>query len=183
MNRLDFRHATLPFALLLALATGCDDAEPDPAESETTEPTEVAAAPPATPEPSTPEGWEEVEVQVQGHPITTLAPTAEQDLDVADHGTGVYGSLPGQDYPYNHYLRYHEEAPELRMLLNKPGLEKVDNDHGYTAELRAEDGNDWSYVVYDSRSHVSCIVSANSSRGVSDALVTEARRACDQFAE
>ena len=51
--------------------------------------TEVAAAPPATPEPSTPEGWEEVEVQVQGHPITTLAPTAEQDLDVADHGTGI----------------------------------------------------------------------------------------------
>lgn len=162
------------------LAVGCDDGQEEASSVETPNAAPVAEA---TPEPSGPAGWETLEVQVQGHAFTTLAPVADREVDASEWGTSVSGSLPGQTYPYSFSLAHHDAAPALRMILNKPGLEKEDTSYGYRAELREEDGNGWSYVVYDDRQKVSCRVSISSSRGVSDALIAEARRPCDRLAE
>lgn len=135
----------------------------------------------APPEPTTPAGWEQLEVQVQGNAVTVLAPTEEREVDAADWGTAVYGSLPGQTYPYYFSLEHHDEAPPLRMVLNKPGLEREDTDYGFLAELREENG--WSYVVYNATQQVSCKISLSASSGVTDALIEEARRPCDNLTE
>ena len=94
---------TLTLCLGALLGLGCDDAEEAPAEPPTAETAPAAAE--ATPEPAgPPAGWEELEVQVQGNPVTVLAPTEEQEIDAADWGTAVYGTLPGQSYPYYYSL-------------------------------------------------------------------------------
>jgi len=180
MNERTTRTLLLALCLGTGLA-GCDEEEA-PTEPPTAESAPAEAE--ATPEPpSTPEGWEELEVQVQGHAVTVLAPTEEREVDVADYGTAVYGSLPGQSYPYYFSLKHHDEAPPLRMVLNKPGLEQEDTDFGFRAELRDEDGNGWSYVVYNEAEKLSCKISLSASAGVSDALIEEARRPCDQLAQ
>lgn len=179
-------HRSIPLTLLLGafLAAGCDDSEEtSSAEATAAEATTTEGAPAATPEPAGPAGWEALEVQVQGHAFTTIAPVEEQRVEESDWGTAVYGVLPGQTYPYYFSLEHHDSAPALRMILNKPGLTKEDTDYGYRAELREEDGNGWSYVVYNDSQKVSCQVSLSASNGVSDALIEEARRPCDRLAE
>lgn len=173
-------HHALALTLFFSLI-GCDDAEETPAEPPATEAAPTAAE--APPEPGAPEGWEELEVQVQGNAVTVLAPAEEREVDAGDWGTAVSGRLPGQTYPYNFSLKYHDEAPPLRMLRNVPGLEQEDTDFGFRAELREEDGNGWTYVVYNEAQKLSCVTSLHSTSGVSDELIAEARRPCDRLAE
>jgi hypothetical protein len=179
------QHHALTLSLLLGLSAiaGCDESE---AAEEGTEPPATETAPAeaeAAPEPATPDGWEEVEVQVQGHAVMALAPTTEQEIEATDSLTTIYGTLPGQSYPYYFSLEHHEQAPELRMILNKSGLDREDTGYGYRAEVRDEDGNGWSYVVYNEAQKLSCKVSLSATGGVSDALIEEARRPCDRLAQ
>ncbi len=181
-NRKTHRSFTLAFCIGASLATGCEDGDEVPTEPPTAQaaPAQAEAAPEP---PSTPEGWEELEVQVQGNAVTVLVPTAERQVDADEWGTAVYGSLPGQSYPYYFSLEHHDEAPTLRMVASKPGLEQEDTDFGFRGEVRDEDGNGWGYIVYNDAQKLSCTVTLSSSSGVSDALIEEARRPCDRLTE
>ena len=170
-------------AILLALnALGCDEAE----EAATTEPappeTPAVAEPTPEPPPPPPEGWEELEVEIQGHPFTTIAPIEEQRVSVSERATAIYGSLPGESYPYWFSLRHHDEEPSLRSVLNKRGLEQEDTDFGYRAEWKEEDGSRWAYAVYSDAEQVSCTVRLSAS-SISDELIAQARLPCDRLAE
>lgn len=169
---------TIIFSMLLGalLSVGCDE---NKEKAPSAEPSAAAAPEPAP----LPAGWEQLEVQVQGHAVSTLAPTEEQEVEASERGTSIYGTLPDQSYPYYFSLRHHDEAPALRDILNKAGLEKEDTDYGFHAELRAKDGKGWSYVVYNDAQKLSCKVSLSASKGVSDELIEEARRPCDRLAK
>jgi len=176
--------ACLLFALALA-ACGAEEEETTepPADESASADVEEEPAEPA-PEPfEPPPGWQELEVQVEGQAVTMLVPTEEQRVDVAERRTSIYGSLPGQSYPYWFSIKHQEEeAPTLRDVTSRRGLEQEDTDFGFRAEKRDEDGNGWTYVVYADDSKLSCYVSLSSGNGVTDELVEEARRPCDYLA-
>jgi len=170
--------------LILALgALGCEDAEPPAPPEAPVEPATTAEPAPEPPAPAPPpEGWETLELELQGHPFTTIAPIEEQRVSESGRATAIYGSLPGQSYPYWFSLKHHDEEPTLRSILNKRGLEREDTDFGYRAEWNDEDGSGWAYAVYDEAEQVSCTVRLSAS-SLSDELIAEARRPCDRLAE
>lgn len=173
------RAASVIFAASVGLGCTVTSSEPSPEQrpvAEQVSGTRIAPTPAKSP--SLPEGWTDLGFEVAGKSLHVHTP-ANHRIDAGDWGTAVYADM--EDYPFYYSIRHHEKQPALNAFEARADWQQRDTPDGFAAERREEDGTSWAYVVYHSKTGLSCHTGLSQSDGVSAGLITKAKSVCDSM--